>query len=271
MGKTRQLLDGNKIPADGFGVFLIPDDMVEDPVLSAIDIGYRHIDTASIYKNEQGVGKAIKRSGVHRDHLFITTKIWNDSQGRDRTRQSCLESLEKLNTTYLNCLLIHWPVPSRGLFIETWKEMIALRDEGLVKSIGVSNFNQEHLKQLIESTGETPVLNQIECHPWLQQESLRNYHADLGIATVSWSPLARGSLLEDAIIQSIAKKYQSTTAQVILSWHHQIGNIPVTKSVHPSRIKQNLESQIVLDQSDLNLIQSLEKGQRIGPDPNTMS
>ena len=149
--------------------------------------------------------------------------------------------------------------------------MIALRDEGLVKSIGVSNFNQEHLKQLIESTGETPVLNQIECHPWLQQESLRNYHADLGIATVSWSPLARGSLLEDAIIQSIAKKYQSTTAQVILSWHHQIGNLPVTKSVHPSRIKQNLESQIVLDQSDLNLIQSLEKGQRIGPDPNTMS
>ena len=271
MGDTIQLRDGNQIPSDGFGVFLIPEEMVVEPVLAAIHLGYRHIDTASIYRNERGVGHAVRDSGVPREELFITTKVWNDAQGRAQTRQSCLESIEKLQMTYLDCLLIHWPAPSRGLFVETWKEMIALRDEGLVNSIGVSNFHQEHLETIIQATGEIPVVNQIECHPWLQQGNLRQYHTSLGIVTESWSPLARGQLLEEPSLQSIAKKYQSSTAQIILAWHHQIGNLPVAKSVSPTRIKQNLDNKIILDTHDLKLIQSIEKGRRIGPDPCTMS
>lgn len=271
MGDTIQLRDGNQIPSDGFGVFLIPEEMVVKPVRAAIHLGYRHIDTASIYRNERGVGQAIHDSGVPREELFITTKVWNDAQGRTQTRQSCLDSIEKLQTTYLDCLLIHWPAPSRGLFVETWEEMIALRDEGLVNSIGVSNFHQEHLETIIQATGVIPVVNQIECHPWLQQDALRQYHTSLGIVTESWSPLARGQLIEEPILQGIAKKYQSTTAQIILAWHHQIGNLPVAKSVNPTRIKQNLDNTITLDTDDLKLIQSIEKGRRIGPDPSTMS
>jgi len=271
MEDTIQLRDGYQIPSNGFGVFQIPEGMVVEPVRAAIDIGYRHIDTASIYRNERGVGQAIRDSDVPREDIFITTKVWNDAQGRTQTRQSCLDSLEKLQTTYLDCLLIHWPAPSRGLFVETWEEMIALRREGLVRSIGVSNFNQEHLKTIIQATGEIPVINQVECHPWLQQDKLRQYHTSLGIVTESWSPLARGQLIEEATLQSIAKKHQSSTAQIILAWHHQIGNLPIAKSVNPTRIKENLDNKITLDEHDLKLIQSLEKGRRIGPDPCTMS
>ena len=271
MEDTIQLRDGNQIPSDGFGVFLIPDEMVVEPVCAAIRLGYRHIDTASIYRNERGVGQAIRDSGIDREDLFITTKVWNDAQGQTQTRQSCLDSLEKLQTPYLDCLLIHWPAPSRGLFLETWEEMIALRGDGLVRSIGVSNFHQEHLETIIQATGEIPVINQIECHPWLQQNNLRQYHTSLGIVTESWSPLARGQLLEDPTLQSIAKKYQCSTAQIILAWHHHIGNLPVAKSVNPTRIKQNLDNKITLDEHDLKLIQSIEKGRRIGPDPCSMS
>ena len=270
MENTIQLRDGNEIPSNGFGVFLISEEMVVEPVRSAIHLGYRHIDTASIYRNERGVGQAIRESGIHRKDIFITTKVWNDAQGRSLTRQSCLDSIEKLRTTYLDCLLIHWPAPSRGLFVETWAEMIALRDEGLVKSIGVSNFHQEHLQQIIQATGEIPVINQVECHPWLQQDKLRHFHASLGIVTESWSPLARGQLLEEPTLQSIAKKHQSSTAQIILAWHHRIGNLPVAKSVNPIRIKQNLENKISLDYHDLEMIQSIQNGQRIGPDPLSM-
>lgn len=270
MNDSIQLRDGNQIPSNGFGVFLIPDEVVVGPVLSAIRLGYRHIDTASIYKNERGVGQAIRECGIPRNDLFITTKVWNDSQGQSRTRRSCLDSLEKLQTPYLDCLLIHWPAPTRGLFVETWAEMIALRDEGLVKSIGVSNFHQEHLDQIIQATGEIPVINQIECHPWQQQDKLRLHHASLGIVTESWSPLARGQLLEEPTLQSIAEKHQSSTAQIILGWHHQIGNLPVAKSVNPARIKENLECNLILDPHDLKLIQSLEQGLRIGPDPLTL-
>lgn len=244
--------------------------MVVQAVISTISLGYRHIDTASIYKNERGVGQAIRESDITREEIFIKTKIWNEAQGRTRTRQSCLDSLEKLQTTYLNCLLIHWPAPSRSLYVETWQEMITLREEGLVKSIGVSNFHQEHLEKIIENTGEIPVVNQIECHPWLQQEELRRYHHKLGIVTESWSPLARGQLLKEKTLQTIAKKHQSSTAQVILGWHKKIGNVPIAKSVNPTRIKENIESNILLDAQDLELIKSIDLGRRIGPDPYTM-
>lgn len=262
------LHDGNQIPSIGFGVFLIPNTDVRAAVSTALDCGYRHLDTASVYKNEVGVGEAVRASLIRRSDIFITTKIWNDDQGTAKTKDACLASLKRLGLDYLDLVLIHWPVPGRGLYVDTWRELIDLRNQGRIKSIGVSNFNPDHLEAIIEATGVIPVVNQVECHPWLQQNSLRAFHAKLGIITQSWSPLGRGKLLNEPIIKAIALKHRITEAQAIIAWHLAVGNVVIPKSITPSRIRENYQaSTIKLDQVDLAQIQKLDAGIRVGPDP----
>lgn len=262
------LRDGSQIPSIGFGVFLIPNSEVVAAVSTALACGYRHLDTASIYKNEEGVGEAVLASNLPRKDIFITTKIWNDDQGTGKTKAACFASLDRLGLDYLDLALIHWPVPGRGLYVDTWRELIDLRDKGHIKSIGVSNFNPDHLEAIIQATGEVPVVNQIECHPWLQQTVLRTFHANLGIVTQSWSPLGRGKLLNEPIIKTIAKKHNSTEAQVIIAWHLKVGNVVIPKSITPSRIQENYQaSKINLDSDDISQILKLDAGIRVGPDP----
>ena len=262
------LRDGSQIPSIGFGVFLIPNSEVVAAVSTALACGYRHLDTASIYKNEEGVGEAVRVSNLPRKDIFITTKIWNDDQGTGKTKAACFASLDRLGLDYLDLALIHWPVPGRGLYVDTWRELIDLRDKGHIKSIGVSNFNPDHLEAIIQATGEVPVVNQIECHPWLQQTVLRTFHANLGIVTQSWSPLGRGKLLNEPIIKTIAKKHNSTEAQVIIAWHLKVGNVVIPKSITPSRIQENYQaSKINLDSDDISQILKLDAGIRVGPDP----
>ena len=262
------LRDGSQIPSIGFGVFLIPNSEVVAAVSTALACGYRHLDTASIYKNEEGVGEAVRASNLPRKDIFITTKIWNDDQGTGKTKAACFASLDRLGLDYLDLALIHWPVPGRGLYVDTWRELIDLRDKGHIKSIGVSNFNTDHLEAIIQATGEVPVVNQIECHPWLQQTVLRTFHANLGIVTQSWSPLGRGKLLNEPIIKTIAKKHNSTEAQVIIAWHLKVGNVVIPKSITPSRIQENYQaSKINLDSDDISQILKLDAGIRVGPDP----
>jgi 2,5-diketo-D-gluconate reductase A len=262
------LRDGSQIPSIGFGVFLIPNSEVVSAVSTALACGYRHLDTASIYNNEEGVGKAVRLSNLPRKDIFITTKIWNDDQGAGKTKAACLASLEKLGLDYVDLVLIHWPVPGRGLYVDTWRDLIDLRDNGQIKSIGVSNFNPDHLETIIQATGVVPVVNQIECHPWLQQTSLRKFHTSLGIITQSWSPLGRGKLLNEPIIKAIATKHDSTEAQIIIAWHLKIGNVVIPKSITPSRILENYQaSKINLDSDDVAQILKLDAGIRVGPDP----
>ena len=262
------LRDGNQIPSIGFGVFLIPNSEVVAAVSTALACGYRHLDTASIYKNEEGVGEAVRASNLPRKDIFITTKIWNDDQGTGKTKAACFASLDRLGLDYLDLVLIHWPVPGRGLYVDTWRELIDLRDKGHIKSIGVSNFNPDHLEAIIQATGEVPVVNQIECHPWLQQTDLRTFHGNLGIVTQSWSPLGRGKLLNEPIIKAIATKHNSTEAQVIIAWHLKVGNVVIPKSITPSRIQENYQaSKINLDSDDISQILKLDAGIRVGPDP----
>jgi len=262
------LRDGNQIPSIGFGVFLIPNSEVVAAVSTALAYGYRHLDTASIYKNEEGVGEAVRASNLPRKDIFITTKIWNDDQGTGKTKAACFASLDRLGLDYLDLVLIHWPVPGRGLYVDTWRELIDLRDKGHIKSIGVSNFNPDHLEAIIQATGEVPVVNQIECHPWLQQTGLRTFHGNLGIVTQSWSPLGRGKLLNEPIIKAIATKHNSTEAQVIIAWHLKVGNVVIPKSITPSRIQENYQaSKINLDSDDIAQILKLDAGIRVGPDP----
>ena len=262
------LRDGSQIPSIGFGVFLIPNSEVVAAVSTALACGYRHLDTASIYKNEEGVGEAVLASNLPRKDIFITTKIWNDDQGTGKTKAACFASLDRLGLDYLDLALIHWPVPGRGLYVDTWRELIDLRDKGHIKSIGVSNFNPDHLEAIIQATGEVPVVNQIECHPWLQQSVLRTFHANLGIVTQSWSPLGRGKLLNEPIIKAIATKHNSTEAQVIIAWHLKVGNVVIPKSITPSRIQENYQaSKINLDSDDISQILKLDAGIRVGPDP----
>ena len=262
------LRDGNQIPSIGFGVFLIPNSEVVAAASTALACGYRHLDTASIYKNEEGVGEAVRASNLPRKDIFITTKIWNDDQGTGKTKAACFASLDRLGLDYLDLVLIHWPVPGRGLYVDTWRELIDLRDKGHIKSIGVSNFNPDHLEAIIQATGEVPVVNQIECHPWLQQTDLRTFHGNLGIVTQSWSPLGRGKLLNEPIIKAIATKHNSTEAQVIIAWHLKVGNVVIPKSITPSRIQENYQaSKINLDSDDIAQILKLDAGIRVGPDP----
>lgn len=261
--------DGKSAPQLGLGVWQVEDDIAASVVKAALDIGYRSIDTAAIYENETGVGQGIAQSGIKREELFVTTKLWNDRHGHDISKAAFNESLEKLGLDYVDLYLIHWPVPKIGLFVEAWESMIQLRDEGRAKSIGVCNFNISHLQKLLDETGVLPVLNQIELHPHFQQAELRDFHAEHDIVTEAWSPLGRGRLLDDPDLARIAHKHSRSVAQVILRWHTQLGNMVIPKSVHSERLRENFHIfDFALDDQDMAAIAQMDRPDgRDGPDP----
>ncbi|MEU0375390.1 aldo/keto reductase [Streptomyces sp. NPDC006283] len=269
---TVTLNNGLEIPQLGFGVFQVDDEQTTDAVRSALEAGYRSIDTAAIYGNEAGVGRALAASGIDRGDLFVTTKLWNADQGHDSTLAAFDDSLTKLGLDYLDMYLIHWPTPARDLYLDTWRALEKLLADGRTRAIGVSNFQPAHLERLLDRSGIVPAVNQIELHPYLQQASLRAFHAEHGIATEAWSPLAQGALLQDPVLARIAQRHGRTPAQVVLRWHLQLGNVVIPKSVTPSRIRENRDVfGFTLTADDMDTLAGLDRGTRTGPDPDTLN
>jgi 2,5-diketo-D-gluconate reductase A len=266
------LRDGEQIPQLGFGVFQVPPEDTADVTTRALQAGYRHIDTARIYGNEAGVGQAIHAAGLAREDVYITTKCWNDDQGYDEAKRALRTSLDRLEMDHVDLYLIHWPAPARDKYVDTWKAFIELQQEGLTRSIGVSNFHEPHLERIIAETGVVPVVNQIELHPYLQQPGLRREHAEHGIVTEAWSPLAQGAVLDDPAIVQIAGEHGVTPGQVVLRWHLQMGNVVFPKSVTQERIEQNFDVfGVSLTEAEMAAIDALDRGERIGPDPDAFS
>jgi diketogulonate reductase-like aldo/keto reductase len=265
------LNNGVEMPQLGFGVWQVPDDEAEKAVATALEAGYRSIDTAAIYRNEEGTGKGIAASGVSREELFVTTKLWNADQGYDSTLRAFDTSLAKLGLDYVDLYLIHWPLPSKDAYVDTYKAFEKIYADGRAKAIGLSNFLPEHLDRLAAETSVLPAVNQIELHPHLQQRVSREKHAELGIATEAWSPLGQGKgLLEVPAIIAIAQKHGRTPAQIVLRWHVQLGSVVIPKSVTPSRIKENIDVfDFELDAEDLGAISALNEDRRLGADPAT--
>jgi diketogulonate reductase-like aldo/keto reductase len=265
------LNNGVKMPQLGFGVWQVPDDEAEKAVATALEAGYRSIDTAALYQNEEGTGRALAASGLPRDEVFVTTKLWNDDQGYDPALRAFDRSLAKLGLDYVDLYLIHWPTPARVKYVDTYKAFEKLIADGRVRAIGVSNFEPEHLRRLIDETSVIPAVDQIELHPHLQQLAAREFHKEQGIATEAWSPLGSGKgLLEVPAIVAIAQKHGRTPAQVVLRWHIQLGNVVIPKSVTPSRIRENIEVfDFSLDSEDMAAISALNEDRRLGPDPAT--
>jgi 2,5-diketo-D-gluconate reductase A len=259
-----------EIPQLGFGVFQVPPKETEEVVARALQAGYRHLDTAAAYKNEGAVGQAIHASGIPRSEIFVTTKCFNDDHGHDKAKKAFKASLERLELEHIDLYLIHWPVPAHDLYVETWEAFIELQAEGLVRAIGVSNFQPEHLERIVAETGVVPAINQVELHPYFQQTGLRHEHDELEIVTEAWSPLGQGLELEDPAIVAIAEAHGKTPAQAIIRWHLQIGNVVIPKSVTPERIVENFDVfDFELSDEEMEAIRELDAGKRIGPDPDT--
>ncbi len=258
-------------PQLGFGVFQVPDDETTAAVSAALEAGYRSIDTAAIYGNEVGVGRALAASGIPREELFVTTKLWNADQGYEATLAAFDASLAKLGLDHVDLYLIHWPTPAHDLYPESWRALEKLAADGRIRAAGVSNFQPAHLSRLLETGTLVPAVNQIELHPGLQQSELRAFHAGHGIATEAWSPLAQGTLLKEEALVSIAERHGKSPAQVVLRWHLQLGNIVIPKSVTPERIRQNIDVfDFELSAADLDAVAALDRGMRTGPDPDTL-
>ncbi len=266
--KTMSLYNGVELPVIGFGTFKIDNESVEAAVNSALEAGYRHIDTASIYGNEAGIGKAVNNSGIPRKEIFITSKLWNSDQGYHSALDAFKNTLEELDTDYLDLYLIHWPKDKN---LETWRALEKLYEEGKVRAVGVSNFKIHHIQELIDRCDLVPMVNQVELHPQFPQYRLRSFCEKFDIIIESWGPLMRGGAFSLPLLQEIAESYQRTVAQIVLRWHYQEGLVSLPKSVHPERIKSNLEIfDFELNKDDMKRISSL-KGNRIGPDPDTIT
>lgn len=270
---TITLNNGVEMPQVGFGVFQVPVDETAAAVDAALEAGYRSLDTAAAYRNEAGVGAAIARSGLARDALFVTTKLWNANQGYDETLRAFDTSLGELGLDYVDLYLIHWPVPEYDRYVDTWRAFEKIHADGRARAIGVSNFQPHHLERLARESDVVPAVNQIELHPYLQQEQARGYHGEHGIVTEAWSPLAKGGgLLADPVVTAVAGKHERTPAQVVLRWHLELGNVIIPKSVTPSRVRENLDLfGFSLDEDDLARLATLERGERTGPDPDTFN
>ncbi|MEV6006515.1 aldo/keto reductase [Streptomyces sp. NPDC051976] len=265
------LNNGVTMPQLGFGVWQVPDAEATAAVTTALEAGYRSIDTAALYANEAGTGKALAASGLPREELFVTTKVWNNDQGYDRTLRAFDTSLAKLGLDHVDLYLIHWPQPARGTYTDTWRALEKIAADGRARAIGVSNFHASHLERLFAEGTVVPAVNQIELHPQLPQAALRALHAEHGIATEAWSPLGQGKgLLDDPVIGAIARRLERTPAQVVLRWHLQLGNVVIPKSVTPSRIRENLDVfGFELSAEDMAALAALDDGTRHGPDPDT--
>ncbi len=264
---TVALNDGHTMPQFGLGVFQTPPETTEEIVRMAVDDGYRGVDTAAMYRNEAGVGRAL----ASRTDVFVTTKLANSDHGFEETLRAFEASIGKLRREPLDLYLIHWPRPRVNRYVESWKAFIRLQKEGRIRSIGVSNFNRDHIERIIAETGVTPAVNQIELHPRFQQKALRAFHDSVGIRTESWSPLGRGRLLGEAAIADIAAKYRKTPAQVVIRWHLDIGLIVIPKTVRQLRLRENIGAlDFRLEADDLRRIEALDSPSgRIGPDPAT--
>lgn len=264
--------DGTLMPQLGLGLWRTPDGTAADVVRTAIEAGYRLVDTAAAYGNERGVGEGV-RSARAQLAVFVTTKLWNDDQGYDRTLRAFDESLRRLGLPAVDLYLIHWPDPARGLYVESWRALIRLKAEGRARSIGVSNFGPEHLRRIIDETGEAPVVNQVELHPWFQQRALRAVNARIGVRTQSWSPLGQGRVLHDPTVRRIAAHHGRTPAQVVIRWHLDNGLIVIPKSANPDRIRENFRAlDFRLETDDLVAMAGLDRvDDRIGPTPATES
>lgn len=262
--------DGNTIPQLGYGVWKISDEDAEGSVLQALKTGYRHIDTAKIYNNEGGVGRGIAASDIAREKIFITTKVWNSDQGYDETLKAFDESAKRLGVKTIDMYLIHWPMPVRDKFVETWKALIRLRQENRVRSIGVCNFRIADLERLLKETGVAPAVNQVELHPQFQQKELRIFHEKNNILTEAWAPLGRGLFFDDPLLQSIAEEHSKTVAQIVLRWHMELGTIAIPKSQSAARMAENFDIfDFKLTASDHDKIASLDKiDGRMGPNPD---
>ena len=266
---TITLRGGTEIPQVGFGVFQIPPKDTAEVTTRALLAGYRHIDTASAYRNEAGVGQAVHAAGLDRGEVFITTKCFNDDHGRDQAERALKASLKQLEMDYVDLYLIHWPVPAHDRYVETWQAFMELQAEGLTRSIGVCNFQPTHLERLIRETGAAPVLNQVELHPQFQQAGLRREHDELGIRTQAWSPLGKGKTFDDPAVTALAEAHGKTPAQIVIRWHLQLGNIVIPKSVTPARIDENLDVfGFHLSDEEMTAFDALEAGERTGPDPD---
>jgi 2,5-diketo-D-gluconate reductase A len=263
------LNNGVAMPQLGYGVFRVPDEETERAVLAALEAGYRSVDTASLYGNETGVGRALTRSGLARNDLFVTTKVWNDDQGYDSALRAFDASVGRLGLDHVDLYLIHWPKPTLDRYVDTWRALEKLYADGRVRAIGVSNFQPDHLRRLLDETEIVPAVNQIELHPDLQQERLRTFHAEHGIATEAWSPLGQGHAVQHPVVVELAGRHGRTPAQIVLRWHLQLGNVVIPKSTTPSRIRENITVfDFALADADMAALAGLETGTRLGPDPD---
>ena len=263
-----KLNNGQLIPQIGLGVYKIAGESAEPLILDALAAGYRRIDTAALYGNEPEVGAAVRNSGLPRDEIYVTTKIWKDDHGYDRALEAIDESLSRLNIDYIDMLLIHWPSPALNKFVDTWGAFQKAKESGKIRGIGVSNFQPQHLDLLLAAGGTVPAINQIELHPGLQQTDVRAYNAAHGILTEAWSPLARGRFNDSPVIEQIKAKHQRSATQVIVRWHLQLGNLVIPKTATSSRLAGNISVfDFELDEAEMLAIASLDSGLRTGPHP----